>query len=1134
MGAGISTNTLTIQGLDNKVSLQDVRTRLGRDITVVGYLAATKFGDTENSASTGDGLTAIGVAAGAYTTGVYNTFLGAHAGESNTSGRDNTYVGAYTGLENDGEYNVFLGAKTGGSVTAGSRNVYLGAGTAGINNGNNNVFIGYNNTNTSGARNVSSSIMIGSTAYTYTNRDIGIGNGVVINGTDSLVIGHESKSLVRNSIVMGNYVQNYGSNSFILMTGQSASNVFVNNEDDVVNINNKLFLGGKSNSATFNYDRVYIGNSNNNIQISPSNLTLNALDLDAIVASNIRTQASNYFWQGSNWTMTGFQNVYMSACNFDLSGTSNLSALGLENIQLSTSCNVSIATCNLDLSGTSNLNALSLGNVNISACNLDFSGSSNLYAYGLCNIGLTAYTIDLTGTSNLYASGLCNISLDASNLQIGIGGDSSFSITSNAISLSNAYGYIDLGCNELSIFHTSNITLAASSGGGIAINGDAGDVNIYALCNLHAGTSNVYVDIQEDTGVLSLYAACNALLEAGSSFTIETSNNYFGMSPNNISLFKNVYDSNTGDVLGVNGYEIKDDGTWFYGPVNLEQIHVSSNSVFEGDVVIKGDLNFPGFGSLSNYILSFLSNNPIYFGCNVVFDGDVWMNGNEYNLPLSYSNMSVCNLDVTGDINFQNFGSLSNYLAAMLSNLGTGGGGGGIGSNFDWASLSNYVMDLVRSNQMIYLNTSNLYHDCPAFYDSNISTYEGSMIINNHLHVGGVICAGRMELGQLQINNDFQVVGDMSLNGTTTASNFVVTGSFTLSNSNVGVASLEAYITNLLNSNATFFINSSNLHVDPCPAFFDSNISSYEGSVLINNHLHVGGEICACNLRIANLEVQKMSSATGLLADFNGPVVFSCNVTAPSLTTQDVIVDNQIVFRASNDLGVLDNWWVQYLEVASNLEYVNLVFKSKRGTLVTFQDEFYPETLNFTGKHRCVMESRDVIGGRGVGRKKKRENVEDLTGMIVISSGKYKNLQGENKIDIDEAIPLVELCCKSQDKRAFGVVGGVEKDGQFRLGHISFKHDGISERVVVQNVGEGGIWVCNVNGNIYNGDYITTSDVPGLGMLQGDDIHKNYTVAKITCDCEFDMRSTIYECVEFAHKGKKYKKAFVGCVYACM
>ena len=70
--------------------------------------------------------------------------------------------------------------------------------------------------------------------------------------------------------------------------------------------------------------------------------------------------------------------------------------------------------------------------------------------------------------------------------------------------------------------------------------------------------------------------------------------------------------------------------------------------------------------------------------------------------------------------------------------------------------------------------------------------------------------------------------------------------------------------------------------------------------------------------------------------------------------------------------------------------------------------------------------------------------------------------------------------------------------------------------------------VCNINGNLENGDYITTSAIEGLGMKQDDDLLHNYTVAKITEDCDFSSGTT-----QTAHNGQAYKWKLVGCTYHC-
>jgi hypothetical protein len=67
-----------------------------------------------------------------------------------------------------------------------------------------------------------------------------------------------------------------------------------------------------------------------------------------------------------------------------------------------------------------------------------------------------------------------------------------------------------------------------------------------------------------------------------------------------------------------------------------------------------------------------------------------------------------------------------------------------------------------------------------------------------------------------------------------------------------------------------------------------------------------------------------------------------------------------------------------------------------------------------------------------------------------------------------------------------------------------YPKDSADERLIVNGCGEGSIWVSDYNGFLENGDYITTSPISGIGMKQDDDILRNYTVAKITMNCDFN------------------------------
>ena len=196
---------------------------------------------------------------------------------------------------------------------------------------------------------------------------------------------------------------------------------------------------------------------------------------------------------------------------------------------------------------------------------------------------------------------------------------------------------------------------------------------------------------------------------------------------------------------------------------------------------------------------------------------------------------------------------------------------------------------------------------------------------------------------------------------------------------------------------------------------------------------------------------------------------------------------------------------------------------------------------NFTGQHNTLP-----VSGSGI-----VENLVDNVGLIVRSIGEYCRfdepsqlwVSGSAGITISEALPRVELTTTENDKSAFGVVSNMPNEYLVNMetGQYEQDQDGIAKRfgniaqtqVRINALGEGAIWIVNTSGNLENGDYITTSALPGYGMKQDDDLLHNYTVAKITQDCNFDTSSTKYKCEEITIDGQTYTRAFVGCTYHC-
>jgi len=179
---------------------------------------------------------------------------------------------------------------------------------------------------------------------------------------------------------------------------------------------------------------------------------------------------------------------------------------------------------------------------------------------------------------------------------------------------------------------------------------------------------------------------------------------------------------------------------------------------------------------------------------------------------------------------------------------------------------------------------------------------------------------------------------------------------------------------------------------------------------------------------------------------------------------------------------------------------------------------------SFTGFHRCFTDDElfDL--------NNPQDFKDNYIGRIVISSGKiatdtrkvddeeWSIKYDKEGITIEDALPIFQLARKKKDKRVLGVLG------------MSSRNNSRTDRLIVNSVGEGGIWVINSNGNIENGDYITSSDYLGYGEKQDDDLLHNYTVAKVTMDCNFEIESNLYNCLEIENG---LRIAFIACTYHC-
>jgi hypothetical protein len=183
-------------------------------------------------------------------------------------------------------------------------------------------------------------------------------------------------------------------------------------------------------------------------------------------------------------------------------------------------------------------------------------------------------------------------------------------------------------------------------------------------------------------------------------------------------------------------------------------------------------------------------------------------------------------------------------------------------------------------------------------------------------------------------------------------------------------------------------------------------------------------------------------------------------------------------------------------------QYLDLVFSNNGGGYGYLQSATSVGQIDFTGQHRSFIDGMPFT------------KYNDFEGLIVSANkNKYYNIDkklktGLEAIQINESLPLVSISNVEKDKACFGVISGTEdpearKYEQGMYVTVCDKQDG-DTRAFINSVGEGAIWVVNTNGNLESGDYITTSNVMGYGQKQDDDILHNYTVAKITMDCDFN------------------------------
>jgi hypothetical protein len=227
---------------------------------------------------------------------------------------------------------------------------------------------------------------------------------------------------------------------------------------------------------------------------------------------------------------------------------------------------------------------------------------------------------------------------------------------------------------------------------------------------------------------------------------------------------------------------------------------------------------------------------------------------------------------------------------------------------------------------------------------------------------------------------------------------------------------------------------------------------------------------------------------------------------------------------------------VAALPVAMAGAGTSLYFYYRNGANSSYYSAIAASGTLFTGQHLNEYSQTSIT----------MSTVKDYIGLIVSATDEGyvsympdgTRIFGKEAIWTTEALPTVKLADKDMDKAIWGVITNHKNDnytpeGTRQLDNQDEWNIEHTPRIRVNGLGEGAIWITNINGNLENGDFICSSVIPGYGRKQDDDILHNYTVAKITTSCSFEFDHFNYRCEEFQHEGQTYRRAYVGCTYHC-
>ena len=1071
------------------------------------------------SQTTGDGNINIGYQSGFNNISASNNVnVGYQSGYTNITGANNIHMGYQSGFLSTASNNLFFGYQSGVKNTLGTNNIFVGTASGAGNNvnnrqiGNNNIFMGQNsgNANESGTQNLFLGTNTGSQNLAGTkNIFIGPNAGSQSETSQNIFIGSASD----NAKGIG-YLSNPASRS-----GQY--NVFVGTDVGIANTDGdyNIFLGyqaGKSNNG--GRGNIYVGRN--------AGLTANSSSASDNIA--VGTLAAQFNTTGERNIVMGYQAAAFSTNAYS------------QNIIVGTNAGQQIDQDNQIFIGTNagEINTTGDRNVFIGY----YAGSQNLVSCDNVVIGSNAAVlmtgVGTTGNNTIIGSnagknmitGVDNIYLGSAAGQNAVTGDNNVAI----------------GANVMSIGDSSNVVIIGNRAG--QNNNAEGMVAIGFLAG-NANTTGPYnIFVGQQAGYLNTTGANNIYMGVGAGAT-NTSGNINVC----IGTLAGQYNSSSGSILV--GYQA--------GLVNQ-----ANNNIMIGSS--SGLNNTTGFNNIfmgtntgektttgaSNIFIGNQSGNKNATGNNNVFMG-AFAGSNT-------SNVSSCVIIGTS-AGTNNRGDGNVFIGDSSGSSNTTGTGGimigrSAGRNVPGTSLNNiFVGDscgrFSTGNSAVFIGVNagysnrgndNIYLGLSSGYQSNgnVNIGIGSYAGQNNTGNNCVFIGSATGLNNLSDENIFigsqagysntsglknTFLGQASGTNTTTGSFNLFLGSETGWSNTTGNLNIciGYFAGRTMNSNANIFIGSYagyntttgtnnsfigfNTGLNNTTGFNNFCLGSLSGYFNVSGYgnTFIGTNTGYNNTGNANTYI---GNNVGQVNDGDKNIFFGYEretIVTSSSSTETTYSNKFSIYNSANH-GITSNTTANCTVLIGGDFTTGTV---GIGTLIP--DSFVGTTISNTNTALVVLGkvlANAYTTFTGTHYIKLADTIDFIPaiGLIMSSTGLT------NTNTFNNFLPEVTLSNKVNDKAVFGVYAGSEILTNGELNHF------------VNSLGEGHIWICNINGEVQNGDYITTSPIAGYGYLQADDILHSYTVAKC---CETIDWNSIPE--NISYQGINYKSLLVACTYHC-